>query len=244
MNTNQIKGNWKQLKGKIKEKWGKLTDNDLAVINGQQEQLVGKLQERYGYSREQAEREIERAPASVVMKVEARWPSLQPWGGRKTAAPLSIEDPIMRDFSLRSLSAVGVLRKRVLRKVRTYPGLSARRGRYRIARAGGGRSLAVDCRESLSLVRKLYARKMVCNWAVPGESCGIALRLLPFNGRNTRSGRKRKPGKMVSAGSGEAAIALQSPAIETARSEETKIRRCDCDSSSWPTRRSRMARRC
>ncbi len=44
----------------IKEKWGKLTDNDLAVINGQQEQLVGRLQERYGYSREQAEREIEK----------------------------------------------------------------------------------------------------------------------------------------------------------------------------------------
>jgi uncharacterized protein YjbJ (UPF0337 family) len=59
MNTDQIKGSWKQLKGKIKEKWGKLTDNDLAVINGQQEQLVGKLQERYGYTREQAEREIE-----------------------------------------------------------------------------------------------------------------------------------------------------------------------------------------
>jgi uncharacterized protein YjbJ (UPF0337 family) len=60
MNTDQIRGNWKQLKGKIKEQWGKLTDDDLTVINGQQDQLIGKLQERYGYTKEQAEREIER----------------------------------------------------------------------------------------------------------------------------------------------------------------------------------------
>ena len=45
MNADQMKGSWKQLKGKVKEQWGKLTDDDLTVINGQQEQLVGKLQE-------------------------------------------------------------------------------------------------------------------------------------------------------------------------------------------------------
>lgn len=60
MNAEQIKGNWKQLKGKVKEQWGKLTDDDLTVINGREEQLVGKLQERYGYTKEQAEREFER----------------------------------------------------------------------------------------------------------------------------------------------------------------------------------------
>ena len=60
MNADTIKGNWKQLKGKIKEHWGKLTDDDLTVINGREEQLIGKLQERYGYTKEQAEREIER----------------------------------------------------------------------------------------------------------------------------------------------------------------------------------------
>jgi uncharacterized protein YjbJ (UPF0337 family) len=60
VNKDQIQGNWKQLKGKIKEQWGRLTDNDLTIINGQQEQLVGKLQERYGYTKEQAEREVER----------------------------------------------------------------------------------------------------------------------------------------------------------------------------------------
>jgi uncharacterized protein YjbJ (UPF0337 family) len=64
MNTDTIQGNWKQLKGRIKEQWGKLTDDDLTVINGQKDQLVGKLQERYGYSKEQAEREIERQRAS------------------------------------------------------------------------------------------------------------------------------------------------------------------------------------
>jgi uncharacterized protein YjbJ (UPF0337 family) len=59
MNTDQIQGNWKQLKGKIKEQWGKLTDDDLTAINGRKDQLLGKLQERYGYTKEQAERELE-----------------------------------------------------------------------------------------------------------------------------------------------------------------------------------------
>ena len=49
MNWDQIKGDWKQMTGKVKEKWGKLTDNELTVIAGQREQLVGVLQERYGY---------------------------------------------------------------------------------------------------------------------------------------------------------------------------------------------------
>ncbi len=64
MNADQIKGSWKQVKGKIKQQWGKLTDDDLTVINGQRDQLLGKLQERYGYTKEQAEREIERQQSS------------------------------------------------------------------------------------------------------------------------------------------------------------------------------------
>ncbi len=60
MNNDQIQGNWKQFKGKVKEQWGKLTDNDLTVINGQQDQLVGKLQERYGYTKEVAKQEVDR----------------------------------------------------------------------------------------------------------------------------------------------------------------------------------------
>src|SRR5262245_21683105 len=57
MNTDRIAGNWKQLKGKIKEKWGKLTDDDLRVIEGKQDQLAGRLQERYGFSQEEARQE-------------------------------------------------------------------------------------------------------------------------------------------------------------------------------------------
>lgn len=58
MNMDTLKGQWKQLTGKVKEKWGKLTDNDLAIVNGTREQLVGKIQEKYGYAKEQAEKEV------------------------------------------------------------------------------------------------------------------------------------------------------------------------------------------
>ena len=49
MNKDEIGGNWKQFKGKAKEQWGKLTDDDMTVIEGKRDQLVGKIQERYGY---------------------------------------------------------------------------------------------------------------------------------------------------------------------------------------------------
>lgn len=54
MNTDILKGNWNQMKGSIKERWGKLTDDDMDVIAGKRDQLEGKLQERYGMSREKA----------------------------------------------------------------------------------------------------------------------------------------------------------------------------------------------
>ncbi len=59
MNRDTLKGQWMQIKGKVKQQWGKLTDDDLTQIEGNSEMLIGKLQERYGYSREQAEREID-----------------------------------------------------------------------------------------------------------------------------------------------------------------------------------------
>ena len=59
MNWDQVAGKWKQLKGSVREQWGKLTDDDLDTIAGEQDQLVGKIQERYGITREQAQREIE-----------------------------------------------------------------------------------------------------------------------------------------------------------------------------------------
>jgi uncharacterized protein YjbJ (UPF0337 family) len=52
-------GNWKQLRGKAQEKWGKLTNDDLDVIDGKKDQLVGKIQEHYGQSREDAERVVD-----------------------------------------------------------------------------------------------------------------------------------------------------------------------------------------
>ncbi len=58
MNWDTVQGKWKQMTGKIKEKWGDLTDSDLTVINGKRDQLIGKIQERYGYARDQAEREV------------------------------------------------------------------------------------------------------------------------------------------------------------------------------------------
>jgi uncharacterized protein YjbJ (UPF0337 family) len=58
MNQDIIQGKWTQLKGQIKQKWGKLTDDDLARADGNTQYLVGKLQERYGWQKDQAEREV------------------------------------------------------------------------------------------------------------------------------------------------------------------------------------------
>ena len=59
MNSDQLKGKWKQVKGSVKERWGKLTDDDLNVIDGQSEQLIGKIQERYGIVREAAQKQVD-----------------------------------------------------------------------------------------------------------------------------------------------------------------------------------------
>ena len=59
MNEDILRGQWNQLKGSLRKQWGKLTDDDLDVIQGDTEVLVGKLVERYGRSRESLEREIE-----------------------------------------------------------------------------------------------------------------------------------------------------------------------------------------
>ncbi len=60
MNEDIFSGKWHQFKGKVKEKWGKLTDNDLVKINGQREQLLGSLEERYGWQRQRAEEELKK----------------------------------------------------------------------------------------------------------------------------------------------------------------------------------------
>jgi uncharacterized protein YjbJ (UPF0337 family) len=57
MNSDRTAGQWKQIKGHIKEQWGRLTDDEIAQLEGHSEQLVGRLQERYGLQREEAERQ-------------------------------------------------------------------------------------------------------------------------------------------------------------------------------------------
>lgn len=69
MNKDEISGNWKQLKGKAKEQWGTLTDDDMTVIEGKRDQLVGKIQERYGYAKDQAEKEV----SDWERKNDTRW---------------------------------------------------------------------------------------------------------------------------------------------------------------------------
>lgn len=59
MNWDQIKGNWTQLKGEVKSRWGDLTDDDLTEIEGERDKLVGKVQERYGIAKEEAERQVD-----------------------------------------------------------------------------------------------------------------------------------------------------------------------------------------
>lgn len=59
MNWDTIRGNWNQLKGEIKQEWGKLTDNDMAALEGNRDELVGKVQERYGLTRDAAERQVD-----------------------------------------------------------------------------------------------------------------------------------------------------------------------------------------
>lgn len=58
MNWNIAKGNWNQFKGKVKEQWGMLTDDDLACIEGRRDQLIGRVQERYGIEKDEAERQV------------------------------------------------------------------------------------------------------------------------------------------------------------------------------------------
>ena len=68
MNWDQIKGRWQQWSGQVKQKWGKLTDDDLTTINGEREQLAGLLQERYGYEKEQTNKAIDEFAKELKQK--------------------------------------------------------------------------------------------------------------------------------------------------------------------------------
>lgn len=69
MNWDRIEGNWTQLKGKVLEQWGRLTDDDFDVVNGKREQLAGKIQERYGIARDKAEEQVREWES----RVDDRW---------------------------------------------------------------------------------------------------------------------------------------------------------------------------
>ncbi|HVX67788.1 MAG TPA: CsbD family protein [Bryobacteraceae bacterium] len=59
MNWDQVEGKWKQFQGSVRERWGKLTDDDLEQVAGKRDQLVGRIQERYGITREEAHRQLD-----------------------------------------------------------------------------------------------------------------------------------------------------------------------------------------
>jgi uncharacterized protein YjbJ (UPF0337 family) len=59
MNWDQIQGTWKQVKGDVQKQWGKLTDDDYNVIEGDRKKFVGKIQERYGIAKEEAEKQVD-----------------------------------------------------------------------------------------------------------------------------------------------------------------------------------------
>jgi uncharacterized protein YjbJ (UPF0337 family) len=59
MNSDQLEGKWKQVKGSAKERWGKLTDDDIDVVAGKRDQLVGRIQERYGIAKDEAQKQVD-----------------------------------------------------------------------------------------------------------------------------------------------------------------------------------------
>lgn len=70
MNSDQLKGKWKQVQGSVKERWGKLTNDDLDVIDGQSDQLIGTIQERYGIAREAAQKQFDEWNATLARESE------------------------------------------------------------------------------------------------------------------------------------------------------------------------------
>jgi uncharacterized protein YjbJ (UPF0337 family) len=72
MNSDEMRGKWNQFKGSVKQKWGKLTDDDLTQIEGDRDRLIGKIQERYGITRENAQQELDnwKVPSGNVQDEE------------------------------------------------------------------------------------------------------------------------------------------------------------------------------
>ena len=100
MDSNRIEGDWKQLSGQAKTKWGKLTDDHLTQVNGQTEQLVGKIQEAYGIGKDEAQRQVREWTASLKQS------SGSPYAARATGCTgSSVSTTGMRSTGLPSLRA-------------------------------------------------------------------------------------------------------------------------------------------
>ena len=108
MDWNRVEGNWKQIEGKVKAKWGKLTDDDLTAIKGRREQLEGKIQERYGLTKDQARKEIEdwyhSTKSHLADQMEAISTIASTQIARAQDRAVKVEDAIMRN----PLSAVAI----------------------------------------------------------------------------------------------------------------------------------------
>lgn len=85
MDWNRVEGSWKQTTGKIKEKWGKLTDDDLTQVNGRREQFEGKIQERYGIAKDQVRKDVD----TWLNSLGSRLPRNECGGGGYAAALIS-----------------------------------------------------------------------------------------------------------------------------------------------------------
>jgi len=72
MNRDVLSGSWRDVRGRVMERWGKLTDDDLAKVEGRFDRLVGAVQKRYGFAREEAERQIEVFLDDVLGRLEAQ----------------------------------------------------------------------------------------------------------------------------------------------------------------------------
>jgi uncharacterized protein YjbJ (UPF0337 family) len=97
MNWDIVEGNWKQFKGKAKEQWGKLTDDDLDVIAGKRDQLAGRVQEAYGVSKDEAEKQIRdfetaQGLAPVKLATQPQWQT-DAGGLRPATAPATKHKP-------------------------------------------------------------------------------------------------------------------------------------------------------
>ena len=78
MDWNRVEGNWKQMKGAVKQQWGKLTDDDLTQINGSQEKLEGIIQERYGIAKDETRKQIDSWYQNQSLAISAAMQSAPP----------------------------------------------------------------------------------------------------------------------------------------------------------------------